>query len=211
MGKRFEKPFCAASQRSFYPLFAKPSHLGSSVEVWRVTSRQELEKAIDRIFAIDFRLVIEEEILGREMEFAVLGNTSPLIMHPCEILKGEQFFSYEKKYGSSPMPIDLACPIPSQILAEGKEIAKRTYLALGARGLSRVDFFLTPEGEWVFNELNPLPGCTANSRYPKICRAAGISDQELVSRLIIYALERERTEVEPLRAHPLRFSPARTR
>lgn len=209
--KDSEAVLCRVEEELSYPLFAKPSHLGSSVEVWRVTTREELKTAIRRIFAIDFRLVIEEEILGREMEFAVLGNTSPLVMHPCEILKGEQFFSYEKKYGSAPMPIDLACSIPPQILAEGKKIVLKTYLALGARGLSRVDFFLTPEGEWVFNELNPLPGCTANSRYPKICRAAGISDQELISSLIIYALERERVEVEPLRAHPLQFSPMRTR
>lgn len=193
-------------QELTYPLFVKASHLGSSFEVWRVETKEELKKAIESVFTIDFRLIIEEEIIGREMEFGVLGNTSPLVMHPCEILTSGQFFSYEKKYGDDPMPIDVACKIAPDVLAKGKQIVEKTFLAVGCRGYSRLDFFLTADGDWVFNEVNAIPGLTATSRFPKICRAWGFSDEELVNHLIIYALERDRVEVEPMRGHTLSFT-----
>lgn len=181
-----------SAQNLSYPLWVKPVHLGSSIGVNRVMNSQELRAAIERAFYYDDYLIVEQEIRGRQIEFAVLGNEYIRIGTPGEILDYGQFYDYEKKYGPQAMetktPADIT-PMQEQI---GKELAQRMYGACSCRGLARVDFFLDTEGHYWFNEINPFPGFTAISLYPKMWESAGLSQRELCNELIILALQRHR-------------------
>ena len=185
-----------AAQNLSYPLWVKPVHLGSSIGVSRVLNRQELRVAIERAFYYDDYLVIEQEIRGRQIEFAVLGNEYIRIGAPGEILDHGQFYDYEKKYGPQAMetqtPADIT-PLQEQV---GKELAQRMYEGCSCRGLARIDFFLDADGHYWLNEINPFPGFTAISLYPKMWEIAGLPQRDLCNELIILALQRHRRLAE---------------
>ncbi len=179
-----------------YPLWVKPVHLGSSIGVSRVMNIDDLKAAADRAFDCDDYLIVEQEIVGRQIEFAVLGNEYIRIGSPGEIIDHGQFYDYEKKYGPKAMetqtPADIT-PIQEQ---EGKELARRMYESCGCRGLARIDFFLDAQGQYWLNEINPFPGFTAISLYPKMWEIVGLTQRELCNELIILALHRHRRLAE---------------
>lgn len=183
-------------QNLTYPLWVKPVHLGSSIGVSRVMNKQELHEAVELAFYYDDYLIVEQEILGRQIEFAVLGNEYIRIGAPGEILAHGQFYDYEKKYGPQAMetqtPADIS-PMQEQI---GKELAQRMYESCSCRGLARVDFFLDAKGHYWLNEINPFPGFTAKSLYPKMWESMGLTQRELCNELIILALQRHRRLAE---------------
>ncbi|AUX20149.1 D-alanine--D-alanine ligase [Sorangium cellulosum] len=184
----------AAGGGRFGPIFVKPANLGSSVGVRRVTAREELEAAVEHAFAFDLKIVCEQGIEGvREIECAVLGDDDPIASQPGEIVVGhaDGFYSYAAKYidaegATIRIPADLT---PAEQNAV-QLLALRTFRALEASGLSRVDLFLSPDRRLYVNEINTLPGFTAISMYPKLWEASGIPPRELVGRLITLALER---------------------
>jgi len=176
------------------PLFVKPANLGSSVGVTRVADASRLAEAIDRAFAFDDKIVVEEGLeRPREIECAVLGGEPPLASVPGEIVVHHRdgFYSYAAKY----LDADGATTrIPAELdesqASEVRRLALSTFAALEAEGLARVDLFLDAQGRWFVNEINTLPGFTAISMFPKLMEASGVGPRELVTRLIEDALRR---------------------
>lgn len=175
---------------SEYPLFVKPSGTGSSVGVSKVRSSEELKAALVEAAKYDSKVLVEEFIDGHEVEVAVLGNDDPIASVVGEVFAGAEFYDYEAKYHSNESRTEIPANIPDEAAQRLREAAVTVYKALGCKGLSRVDFFLTYEGdEVVFNEINTLPGFTSISMYPKLFEAAGIPNDFLVEELLRLAVE----------------------
>ena len=179
-----------AEQKLGYPLFVKPCGTGSSVGVSRAENRGELREAIAAALAYDAKVLVEKYIRGREVEVAVLGNETPVASVCGEIDPGATFYDYETKYLTDTAKLYIPARISEDASEKVRETAIRVYEALGCRGLSRVDFFVTFDGEEViFNEINTLPGFTSISMYPKLFEASGIPYGELLDRLLELAQE----------------------
>lgn len=173
-----------------FPVFVKAVHLGSSIGVSRATNLEELKKAIDLTFSLDDQLIVEKEIKGREIEFAVLGNDNPRVAEPCEILTQGAFYDYEKKYGQNATQVQIPAQITALQKSVGKDLAIRAYNAARCKGLTRIDFFLDENGNFWLNEMNPMPGFTTHSGYPKMWEKSGLSQKELLNELIVLALSK---------------------
>lgn len=167
-----------------YPVFVKPSAMGSSVGVSKVLDESELEAALECAFEFDDVVLIEEGITGKELECAVLGNKNPKSSAPGLIIPPDSFYSFDAKYIDNSTDIMLPAPVSEQEADLLKETAIKSYLACRCAGLSRVDMFLTDSGEVIVNEINTLPGFTEISMYPKLWEHEGLSYAELVKKLI---------------------------
>jgi len=169
-----------------YPMFVKPSRAGSSVGVSKVKSAETFEKAVIAALTEDSKVLIEECIIGSEVEVAVLEeNGQYTVAHPAEIDSGSaEFYDYETKYISDASSFYLPARLPLEKQDEVRGYAEAIFKALDCSGFSRVDFFYTPDGRFVFNEINTLPGFTPISMYPKMMVNEGISYSELLDRLI---------------------------
>jgi D-alanine-D-alanine ligase len=187
-----------------FPLFVKPANLGSSVGISRVQGEDEFKTAVEMAFCYDTKIVVEEEIVGREIECSVLGNESPVASVPGEIVPVHEFYSYEAKYIDEEGARLL---VPADLKASEKEriqrLAVESFFVLGCEGLARVDFFLKNDGSVVVNEINTLPGFTSISMYPKLWVESGIAQSELVERLIALGFERHEREKRLLRSFSL--------
>ncbi len=172
-----------------YPLFVKPANAGSSYGITRVERADELTAAVELAFAFDSKAVVEEEIPGFEVGCAVIGNRELFIGEVDEVALGERWLDYEEKYGNRTAEIRLPARISPESRDKIRDTAAVLYQALGCRGFARVDMFLTPAGDVVFNEINTIPGFTAHSRYPKMLEAAGMSFSAIAERLITLAEE----------------------
>jgi len=176
------------------PAFVKPANMGSSVGVSRATTVDELADAINLALTYDETIVVEEGVVGKEIEVAVLGNTDPQAATPGEIVPGAEFYSYEDKYVDDGSYALIPAPIGDEALAEAKELAVRAYRAMRCEGLSRVDFFWEDPAEggrgFLLNEINTMPGFTPISMFPKMWIADGVSYPEIIDRLVDLALER---------------------
>ena len=174
------------------PFFVKPTRAGSSVGVSKVHNASEYRDAVQEAFRHSDAVLIEKQLSGRELEVAVLGNpphhkTSSV----GEIVPGEEFYSYDDKYHAA----SGAQVIPDADIDDGlrqtiRDIAHKSYSALGCRGLARVDFLLDENDQPYVNEVNTFPGFTNISQYPKLWHEQGIKYGELVDRLISLALEK---------------------
>ena len=173
-----------AAEQLGYPVFVKPVRAGSSFGITKVERREYLRAAVENAFSHDGEVILEETVPGFEVGCAVMGNETLTVGQVDEIELSGGFFNYEEKYTLKTSRIYCPARIPPEKAAEVQEAARRIYRALDCRGFARVDLFLTPAGEIVFNEVNTIPGFTAHSRYPNMMRAAGIPFEELVSRLI---------------------------
>lgn len=172
-----------------FPIFIKPCGTGSSVGVSKAKTKAELHTALENAFQFDCKVLAEEYIDGKEIEVAVLGNENPVAATAGEIDAGVEFYDYETKYVTSTSRLYIPARISDATHARVRDWAVKIYRALGCAGLSRVDFFVTRDGEEiVFNEINTLPGFTAISMYPKMWAADGIAFPELIERLITLAL-----------------------
>lgn len=176
------------------PAFVKPARAGSSVGVSRIESWDELDAALETAFAEDHKVLIEPAIVGREIECGVLGGRDgqpPRVSVAGEVrVTGRGFYDFAAKYLGAP-GIELLCPaqLGDGELEEMQRIAARAFEALGAQGLSRVDFFLTATG-FVVNEVNTMPGFTPISMFPKCWQASGLEYPALIDELIELALLR---------------------
>lgn len=173
-----------------YPMFVKPAGTGSSVGVSKAADRAALEKALHDAAVYDDKILVEEFIFGREIEVAVMGNDSPVASVCGEIESGAEFYDYEAKYVTDTSVAYIPARIDEEAEETVREMAVRVYQAIGCRGLSRVDFFVTFDGNRVvFNEINTLPGFTSISMYPKLFDASGIPYMQLIDLLLQLALE----------------------
>lgn len=171
-------------ERFHYPLFVKARHLGSSIGVYRVLNQKELLDALESLKALNAKGLIEKEILGREIEFAVIGSDNPRVFAPGEILLREGFYDYEAKYGENKAETEVVAKFSENEIARLQHIVSRGYKLLGCKGMARIDGFYTQSGEFYFNEVNPIPGMTANSLFPKMCAAGGLPPKQLIETLL---------------------------
>jgi D-alanine-D-alanine ligase len=181
------------------PLFVKPANLGSSVGISRVESEKEYRAALAVAFEYDVKVVVEECIVGREIECAVLGNADPQASIPGEILTGggHSFYDYEAKYiDEKGAQLRIPAPLDGPSTEKVRSLARQAFTVLCCEGMARVDMFVRDTGEVLVNEINTIPGFTRISMYPKLWEASGISYSQLVDRLITLAIERHAAERE---------------
>ena len=181
----------AALEAKFrYPMFVKPAGTGSSVGVSKAANRDALDKALHEAAKFDEKILVEEFINGREIEVAVMGNSSPVASCCGEIDSGAEFYDYEAKYVTDTSTAYIPARISEEVEEQVRELAVQVYRAIGCQGLSRVDFFVTYEdNRIVFNEINTLPGFTSISMYPKLFAASGIPYAQLIDQLLELAME----------------------
>ncbi|WP_413381969.1 D-alanine--D-alanine ligase [Alkalihalobacillus sp. 1P02AB] len=173
------------------PLFIKPANQGSSVGVSKATNEEEFYAGVAEAFKFDTKILIEEAIVGREIECSVLGNYEPIASVPGEIISTGDFYSYEAKYiDETGAILEIPAKLSSEIAEQIQEVSLTAYKALNCEGLARVDVFLTKENEIIVNEINTLPGFTKISMYPKLWELSGISYSQLIEKLIDLAIER---------------------
>ena len=183
--------FVSVSAQLGLPLFVKPASQGSSVGVSKVTDEAGYAAALRLAFEYDNKVLIEQGIVGREVECAVLGNHDPKVSVCGEVIANDEFYAYDTKYlNDGQARIAIPADLPSDLSDEVREVAQQAYRVLGCAGLSRVDFFVTPAREIIINEVNTIPGFTSISMYPKLWQATGVTYADLIDRLIVLALER---------------------
>ena len=171
-------------------LFIKPVNLGSSVGVSFVKEEAHFQKAIDHAFLFDNKVIIEKRIIGREIECAVLGNNDPIASIPGEVIPKDGFYSFESKYiDETGAALEIPANLTEEQIKNVKDIAITTYECLECSGMARVDMFLTPDDQYYINEINTIPGFTGISMYPTLWKISGISNEELIDRLIQLAIE----------------------
>lgn len=174
------------------PVFVKPANTGSSIGICKVKEKSQLKQAIEEALKYDDRIIIEQALDNvREIEVAILGNRDLIISPPGEVIPADEFYSYKAKY-----ELDSKLIIPARIaepkIKEIQLLAKKSYRSLECCGMARVDFFLEkPEGKIYLNEINTIPGFTRISMYPKLMQAAGISYQNLLTKLVELGVKNE--------------------
>lgn len=178
------------------PVFVKPANAGSSVGVSKVTNETEYRAALLTTFRFDNKILVEEAVIGKELECGVLGNEEPQASIVGEIVATETFYSYDAKYiHSDGVVLQVPARIEAHISDTIRQLAVKACKAIGCEGMARVDFLLSSENKLVLNEINTLPGFTEISMYPKMWEATGISEKELITILINLAIQRHERNV----------------
>ncbi len=174
-----------------WPVFIKPSNLGSSVGISRVGGPSGFAGAADLALAYDEWLVIEEAVVGREIECGVLGNIDFEASVPGEIVPGGEFYDYDDKYSGTGAELVVPAVLPDGVADEVRRLAVAAATALRVEGMARVDFFYEEGGRGLLvNEVNTIPGFTPQSMYPRLWAASDVPYSKLIDRLVALALER---------------------
>lgn len=175
-----------------YPVFIKPANAGSSCGVSKAENREGLIKGLNLAAQHDRKILVEETIVGREVECAVLGGENPEASGVGEVLPAGEavFYDYDAKYANAESKTDTHPSFPEGKEDEIRRNAVNIFKAVDGYGLARVDFFLQPDGTVVFNEINTLPGFTSISMYPMLWEAKGVDVRTLIDRQIELALKR---------------------
>lgn len=167
-----------------YPLFVKPLRAGSSFGITKVLEKSQLAEAIDLALGYDNEIIVEENIDGFEVGCAVLGKDHLTLGRVDEIQLSSGFFDYTEKYTQKTAKIHMPARIDADTEKRIQAAASKIYRALECNGLARIDMFLTPDGDIVFNEVNTIPGFTDCSRYPNMLRGIGLDYDAVIDRLI---------------------------
>ena len=172
-----------------YPVFVKPSSSGSSVGASKAEDRGSMLSAMEEAAKYDRKILVEEYIVGREVEIAALeGEDGGVILSCCgEINPGDGFYDYETKYENDRASYFIPARIKPETEMRIKETASLIFNVLGCQGMSRIDFFVRDfkgTEQIVFNEINTLPGFTSISMYPQLMQKTGLSYTDLITRLI---------------------------
>lgn len=174
-----------------YPVFVKPSNAGSSRGVTRADNREELITGLKEAADNDRRILVEEMIVGREIECGVFGDgASTKASGVGEILAAAEFYDFDAKYYNAESKTVVDPELPDGATERVREAAVKIFNAVDGYGLSRVDFFVKADGTVVFNEINTLPGFTAISMYPMLWEARGVNKRQLIDDLIDHAFRR---------------------
>lgn len=173
-----------------YPVFVKPSNSGSSVGIKKAHNKEELINSVKYAGEFDRKILIEENINGREVECAVLGNEDAKASCVGEILPAEDFYTFDAKYKNAESRVVMPAEIPENISEEIRRTAIKAFKAADCTGLSRVDFFIENNtNRIIINEINTLPGFTQISMYPKLWEKMGVNYSELLDKLIELAIK----------------------
>lgn len=195
-----ELSFEQARKKLGMPMFIKPCNAGSSVGVNKVTDESSFKTALNQAFKYDNKILIEEAIIGKEVECAVLGNENPKASIIGEIIPTKDFYSYDAKYKHTDgAKMKIPAEIPDEVSDKLQETAIKAFNVTCCVGMARVDFFLKENNEFVVNEINTLPGFTEISMYPKLWEQTGISYPDLISKLIELSIERHKRNNELIR------------
>jgi len=180
-------------QNMIYPLFVKPARSGSSRGTTKVKRAEELSAAIAEAFEFDTKVLVEEAIVGREIECAVLDVGGELRAAPIgeiKIVGDHEFYDFQAKYLDDATEVVFPTDLPEGVERSIQSAAIAAFEAVGCEGLARVDFFYTASGELVINEINTMPGFTPTSMFPKMWARAGKSYSEIITHLLDAALAR---------------------
>lgn len=190
--ENMEQVTARVEEKFSYPVFVKPSNAGSSKGVGKAENRQELENALREAARHDRKILVEETIVGHEVECAVFGGgkTPVKASGVGEILAAAEFYDFDAKYYNAESKTVVNPPLPGNAAEKIRQAAVDIFKAVDGYGLSRVDFFVKEDGGIVFNEINTLPGFTAISMYPMLWEAAGMDKKTLVQALISHAFQR---------------------
>lgn len=174
-----------------YPVFIKPSNSGSSVGISKASNLQELIQAIEYASGFDKKILIEEGIVGKEVECAVLGNEEVIASCVGEIKSAEDFYTFDAKYKNQESKVLIPANISEEASDEIRKLAVKAFKSIDGKGLSRVDFFVEKETSKIYiNEINTLPGFTTISMYPKLFEQVGVNYSQLLDKLINLALNK---------------------
>lgn len=174
-----------------YPMFIKPSNSGSSVGINKANNIEELKNAIEYAAKFDKKILIEEGLIGKEVECAVLGNEEVTASCIGEIKPAEDFYTFDAKYKNQESKVLIPAQLSKEMSEKIRKFAVKAFKAIDGKGLSRVDFFANESTNEIYiNEINTLPGFTTISMYPKLFKQVGIEYPELLDKLIKLALER---------------------
>jgi len=173
-----------------WPVFVKPANLGSSVGISKATDRDSLIVAVDLALKFDRRVIVEEGVVGREIEVAVKGNDDPVCSVPGEIKPVTDFYDYEAKYKDGNTELVIPAKVTPEVVEMMEDAAIRAYKVLDCSGLVRADFFVTAENEVMINEVNTMPGFTPTSMFPLLWQNTGVTYSKLIDELIELAFER---------------------
>jgi D-alanine-D-alanine ligase len=187
------------------PAFVKPANLGSSVGITKAHDEAELRDALRTAASYDEWVLVEEAVVGREIEVAVLGNASPRASVPGEIVPSHEFYDYDDKYVEGAAELLIPAPLPDDVTEQVRAMALDAYRALRCDGMARVDFFYEEQGPargLLLNEVNTIPGFTPISMYPSLWAASGVEYAELVDELVRLALDRHQHRQGMGRPHP---------
>ena len=186
-----EETIAKVEEKLGYPVFVKPSNAGSSQGVSKAHNREELEKALALAKKHDHRVLIEETIIGREVECAVLGGQNPKASPVGEILAAAEFYDFDAKYNNAESKTVIDPDLPDEVKEKIRTNAVAVFRAVGGFGLSRVDFFVEQgTNEVIFNEINTLPGMTPTSLVPQEAAAIGVNFEDLCEQLIRVSMKK---------------------
>ncbi|GKV54828.1 D-alanine--D-alanine ligase [Sporosarcina sp. NCCP-2222] len=173
-----------------WPMFVKPANLGSSVGISKAEDRESLVAAVEFALKFDRKIIVEQGVVAREIEVAVLGNDKPACSVLGEIKPVASFYDYEAKYQDGNTELVIPAQVTDAVESELKEMAIRAFKVLDCAGLVRADFFVTADDEVIINEVNTMPGFTPTSMFPLLWQHSGLAYPELIDRLIDLAWER---------------------
>ncbi|MFB9833965.1 D-alanine--D-alanine ligase family protein [Actinoallomurus acaciae] len=178
-----------------WPVFVKPARAGSSMGISRVDAEPDLEAAVEAAREHDPKVVVEAAVEGREIECGVLEGLDdgpPEASLPAEVHVGggHDYYDFEAKYLDEGLRLDIPPDLPPAVVEEVRKLSVQAFEAVGCEGLARVDFFYTPDGRVIVNEINTMPGCTPASAFPKMWAATGLDYPALVDRWIRTAMRR---------------------
>jgi D-alanine-D-alanine ligase len=183
-----------------FPVFVKPARLGSSVGISRVEAAVDLDAALDLALAHDDKVIVEELLVGQEVECSVLGLPPALTASVVgEITFEAEWYDYEAKYAAGGSALITPAEIPDEVATRLRATAADAFGVCDCHGMARVDFFFTVDGRLVLNEINAIPGFTATSYYARMFEASGLDYADLLGRLVDLAVERHARNAALLR------------
>ena len=188
-GENIDEKIAAVEANLTYPVFTKPSNMGSSVGISKSENQDELRSALELAFKYDSRVLIEQGVNAREIEVGLLENEGVKSSLPGEVVKDVAFYDYEAKYIDNKITMDIPAKLSEDVIATMRQYAEKAFHAIGGVGLARCDFFYTDKGEIFLNELNTMPGFTQWSMYPLLWENMGISYTDLIEKLVLLAQE----------------------
>jgi D-alanine-D-alanine ligase len=186
--KNFELPSSLT-----FPLFVKPARSGSSRGTTKVKQKSDLVSAVEHALSFDTKVIIEQAVVGKEIECAVLqadGKITASEVGQISISSKFEFYDFQAKYLDNSMELIVPAELPAGVQSKIQQAAITAFNAAGCEGLARVDFFYSTQGEIIINEINTMPGFTPTSVYPKLIEKNGINYQELITKLITTAQTR---------------------
>ena len=177
------------------PVYVKPANLGSSIGISKVDHHEKIAPALKLAFLYDEKILVEENISGREIECSVLGNKAPQASLPGEIIPFREFYDYREKYIDGKTAFAIPAELPPEISHEIQSIAIQAFQAIECSGMARVDFFLEEKTSKIYlNEINTIPGFTEISMYPKLWEASGLTFTHLLEELLRLGRQRHKNK-----------------